>query len=189
MVSCISQDVLTKFYSEESQDSSSEASQEIIEILQNKLQVEPGAVQPSQIEICNQTCLVLLENETLIKAIGWDLLHVLINFTTPDLSNHSMTVLRCNGSQPIASRPSRTQLHFIAQEISSCVQSKGNFLCCYGRIFILRGEAFGLCSLGQFPCRSCQRTDNDYCSPYAPVLESTGRPFGDACNCYATVID
>jgi hypothetical protein len=94
MVSCITKDHLRTFYDEGLQDSSSEASQEILSVLQSSLEVLSLPPQSSQIEMCNDTCAVLLDNDALIKAIGWDLLHVLMPFTSLDLVCKPMEVLR-----------------------------------------------------------------------------------------------
>jgi hypothetical protein len=92
--SCITHDLLRTFYDEGLQDSSSEASQEILSVLQRSLEVVSLPPESSQIEMCNDTCAILLNNEALIKAIGWDLLHVLMPYTTLDGVCKSMEVLR-----------------------------------------------------------------------------------------------
>jgi hypothetical protein len=92
--SCITPELLSTFYDEGLQDSSSDASQEILSVLQRSLEVVSLPPQSSQIELCNDTCAVLLENDSLIKAIGWDLLHVLMPFTSLDHACKAMEVLR-----------------------------------------------------------------------------------------------
>ncbi len=93
-MSCITQDLLRTFYDEDLQDSSSEASQEIISVLQRSLEVVSLPPESSQIAMCDDTCVVLLDNGALIKAIGWDLLHVLMPFTSLDRVCKPMEVLR-----------------------------------------------------------------------------------------------
>lgn len=124
MVSCISEDLLRKFYNETSQDSSSETSQEIIDLLQRTFQVVSGSIEASQLEMCNNTCAVLIENEALIKAIGWDILHILIHFTTPDPDNMPMAVLRYYGQHPLARVKGGSQIEFTGKQLLFAIQEK-----------------------------------------------------------------
>ena len=93
-MSCIPHDLLLRFTEEDSQDSSSESSQKILNVLQNKLQVDSVPVSSSQMQLCNDTCAMLIGYDAIIKSIGWDILHILIPYTSPDTDNKPMVVLR-----------------------------------------------------------------------------------------------